>query len=351
MDFDPSKDYYAVLWVEESANADEIKTAFRRLAMKHHPDKKWWSTEKFQEINEAYGVLSDASKKQHYDAYRAWGGWFGWIPGGFSGFWGFSQGGFDVDLGDVMDQFFWGARRWAHAWPRAWEDIQVSITISFEESYLGVEKTIEYTRKQKVEGVKESQCTTCEGAWRVRQQTQTIFGSMQTQVVCPSCQGIGNIYTKDGKTIPGGVASHKEKLTVKIPEAIKDNVYIKHTGRGDDGYGWGPSGDLYVKITVAPSKIYTRRGNDLYLTQEISLFDMVLGAEITIPHPRGDKTIKVPKGTQASDSIKVSKLGFASSGGVFNSHGDLYVKPKITIPKKLSKKESELRSELAKLSK
>lgn len=356
MDFDPSKDYYKVLWLDENANADDIKKTFRKLAMQHHPDKKGWDKAKFQEINEAYGVVGDEQKKQQYDMYRQWGGGMGWFWWGawgfwgFGGFWGGAWGGFEVDLGDVMDQFFWGGRSRQASWPQPWEDIQVSLDITFEESYNGISKTIEYSRKKKVEGAKEEECSTCKGRGRITQQSQTIFWVMQTQNICPTCQGTWKIYTKDGKTIPGGLEVVKENLEVTIPEGIKDNVYIRHTGKGDDGRADGQPGDLYVQIKVKPSRIYSRKENDLYLNAEVSIFDLVLGQEITIPHPTGDRTIKIPKGTQVSDKIKISKLGFATKG-VFSSHGDLYIVPKLHIPKKLSKQEESLRSELAKLAK
>ena len=352
MDFDPSKDYYKALGLDENASADEIKKAFRKLAMQHHPDKKGWDKAKFQEINEAYGVIGDEKKRPQYDAYRKWGGgmWgFGGFPWwGFGGFWW--NGWFEVDLGDVMDQFFWGGRSRQSSWPRPGEDIQVSLDISFEESYNGTTKVIEYSRKHKVAGAKEEECNTCKGRGRVTQQSQTIFGVMQTQNICPSCQGTWKLYTKDGKTIPWGLEVIKEEIEVTIPEGIKDNVYIRHTGKGDDGVAGGATGDLYVQIKVKPSKIYSRKENDLYLHAEVNIFDLVLGQEITIPHPKGDKTIKIPKGTQISDKIKISKLGFATKW-VFSSHGDLYVIPKLHIPKKLSKQEEQLRSELQKLAK
>ncbi len=352
MDFDPSKDYYKALGLDKNASADEIKKAFRKLAMQHHPDKKGGDKAKFQEINEAYGVIGDDKKKTQYDSYRAWGGnmWgFGGFPWG-GGFGGFSNGGFEVDLGDVMDQFFGGGRSRQTSWPRPGEDIQVKLDISFEESYNGTSKIIEYSRKKKVEWTKEEECGTCKGRGRVTQQSQTIFGVMQTQNVCPTCQWTGKIYTKDGKTISGGLEVVKEEIEVNIPEGIKDNVYIRHTGKGDDGVAGGHAGDLYVQIMVKPSRIYSRKENDLYLNTEVSIFDLVLGKEITIPHPTGDKTIKIPKGTQISDKIKISKLGFTNKW-VFSSHGDLYVIPKLHIPKKLSKQEEQLRSELAKLTK
>ena len=352
MDFDPSKDYYKSLWIDSKASADEIKKAFRKLAMQHHPDKKWGDKVKFQEINEANGVVWDERKRQQYDSYRTWWwgmGGFGWGQGGFWGF-GWWQGWFEVDLWDVMDQFFGGGRWNQASGPQPGEDIQVSLEITFEESYNGVSKTIEFSRKVKVQGATEETCPTCKGKWRVIQQSQTIFGVMQTQNICPTCQWSGKLYTKNGKRIPGGLEIAKEELTVNIPAAINDSVYIRHTGKGDTGSAGGSAGDLYVQIRVKPSSIYSRKAEDLYINASVSLFDLVLWHEINIPHPTGEKTIKIPKGTQISDKVKVWGLGFGTKW-IFSGHGDLYVIPKLHIPKKLSKEEEKLRSELDKLNK
>lgn len=207
---------------------------------------------------------------------------------------------------------------------------------------------IEYNRKTKVEGTKEESCATCKGRGRVMQQVQTMFGITNTQVICPDCQGIGHVYTKNGKVIPGGLETTKQEVEVNIPAGIKDGVYIRHVHKGDDGIGDTHSGDLYVQIKVKPHKYYSRKDNDLYLTTDVNIFDLVLGQEITVPHPTGDKTIKIPKGTQVTDKIKVSKLGFENKG-IFNANGDMYIIPKLHIPKKLSKQEEQLRNELKNL--
>ncbi len=353
MDFDPSKDYYKSLWVDENASADDIKKAFRKLAMQHHPDKKWWDKVKFQEINEANGVIGDEKKRAQYDSYRKGGyAWGAWGMGWFGGFWGFGwwQGWFEVDLGDVMDQFFWWGRWRQSWWPQPGEDIQVGLDISFEESYNGVSKTIEFSRKTKVEGANEEECPTCKGKWRVMQHSQTIFGVMQTQNICPTCQWSGKLYTKNGKKIPWGLEITKEELTINIPAGIKDGVYIRHTGKGDTGSAGWSTWDLYVQIRVKPSTIYSRKNDDLYINASVTIFDLVLGNEITIPHPTGEKKIKIPKGTQISDKVKIWGLWFVTKW-IFNGHADLYIIPKLHIPKKLSKEEEKLRSELHKLNK
>ncbi len=347
MDFDPSKDYYKTLWVSESASADEIKKTFRKLAMQHHPDK-WGDKAKFQEINEANSVIGDEKKRSQYDSYRAgwWGiGGFGWGQGGFWGFWGFGwgQGGFEVDLGDVMDQFFGGGRRSAPSGPQSGEDIQISLTIDFEDAYNGTTKVIEFSRKAKVVDAKEEECPTCKWRGRVTQQSQTIFGVMQTQNICPTCQWIGKTYTKDGKKIPGWLELQKQELTVNIPAGIKDGVYIRHSGKGDDWLGGWSSWDLYVQIKVKSSSTYSRQWDDLYMNISVSLYDMILWWEMEIKHPTGTKTIKIPKWTQLTDKIKISNLGFVTKGWVFGTgQGNLYIIPQVSLPKKLSKEEEKL---------
>ena len=352
MDFDPKKDYYTMLWVSETATTDEIKKAFRKLAVKHHPDRGG-SKEEFQKVNEAHGVLSDEKKRQQYDAYRK-GGF-----GGMGGNGGFDFGGFggassvDFDIGDLIGNIFWGGF-WGgggRSWPIKGDDLKKIIEISFEEAFLGCEKKISYERLQKVDGVKEETCSACNGRGKVAQQVQTMFGVMQTQTACPTCQGYGKIFTKDGKTISnGGLQEQKETVEIKIPAGIKDDAYIKYPSKGDAGIGDAPTGDLYLKIRILPTKKYRRKDDDLYITSEISLFELVLGGEIEVAHPEGKMKVKIPKGTQIWDKIKITGKGFWDKG-IFQRKGDMFVETTISIPKKLSKQEEKLWKELQDLEK
>lgn len=349
MDFDIKKNYYEILGISEDASPEEIKKAFKKAAVKHHPDR-WGDKKKFQEMNEAYQVIGDEKKKSQYDAYRK----NGFDPSGFGGFgggWGFGgQGNFDFwdfDIGDIMGGIFGGGFGW---WSRrksvqGGEDIQVAIDISFEESYLWVSKKIAYTRLKKVTGAEEKTCETCKGQGRVIQQVSTPFGVMQSQGACPKCGGSGKIFTKDGKVLEnGGLEKAKETLEVKIPAAIKAGAYIKFASKGDESSAHH-TGDLYIQINVISSKLYERRADNLYTKAKVSIYDMVLGGELTIDHPEGKLKIKVPKGTQVGDMIKISGKWFGS-GGVFSRKGDLYVIPQVDIPKKLSKEEEKLWKEL-----
>lgn len=347
MDFDPKKDYYTILWISETATTDEIKKAFRKLAVKHHPDRGG-NKEKFQEINEAHGILSDEKKRQQYDMYR---------KGGFGGFWegaGFDFGGFggagvDFDIGDLIGNIFGGGFSGfggGGTKVTKGDDLKKIIEISFEESYLGTEKKISYQRLQKVSGIKEETCTQCHGRGKVAQAAQTPFGTFQTQTTCPTCHGYGKIFTKNGKEIGnGGLEEQKETIEIKIPAGIKDDAYIKYPEKGNAGIGEAPDGDLYLKIRITPTATYRRKENDLYITAEISIFDLVLGGEIEVPHPEGKLKVKIPKGTQIWDKIRITGKGFGEKG-LFKSKGDMFIETKVTIPKKLSKDEEKLWKEL-----
>lgn len=351
MDFDVKKNYYDILGVKEDASAEDIKKAFKKAAVKHHPDRGG-DKKKFQEMNEAYQVIGDEKKKGQYDAYRKWGfswfgggqwgadfGWFGWGQWWFD-FW-------DFDIGDLMGGIFGG---WFNWWSRrkstqGGEDVQVAIDISFEESYTWVTKKISYSRMKKVVWAEEKKCESCNGHGSVIQQVQTPFGVMQSQWACPTCGWSGNIYMKDGKPLANGwLEKVKEILEVKIPAAIKAGAYIKFASKGNESSSHHV-GDFYIQINVANSRLYERKWDNLYTKTNVSLFDMVLWWEISVDHPEGKLKIKVPKGTQVGDMIKIGGKWFGT-GGMFSKKGDLYVIPQIDIPKKLSKDQEKLWTEL-----
>lgn len=351
-DFDHKKDYYKDLGVSEDASVDEIKRAFKKLAVKYHPDKPGGDKSKFQEVNEAHGILSDEKKKWQYDAMRkGWysGMWWGWYDFGWFQWGWFDFGG--VDLGDLVGNMFWGGFWWG--WSRSrkaskWEDIKHQLNITFEESFLGTEKRIEYTRYQRAKWVTETTCSECNGSGSRTQQVQTPFGVMQSQQTCNKCNWIWKIYEKDGKELPnGGLEQHKETLEVNIPTGIKDDVYIKYQNKWHAGLGDVPEGDLYIKINIIASNVFERKGNDIYVKKELTIYDLVLGGETEIPHPQWKLKVKIPKGTQIGDLIKIAWKGFEESG-FFSKKGNLYIDPEIHIPKRLSKEQEKLWKELKK---
>lgn len=352
MDFDPNKDYYKILWVSENASPEEIKKAFKKAAIKHHPDK-WGSKEEFQKINEAYQVIWDANKKQQYDSFKKW--WFGGF--GWGAWWGFDTSGFgwwfdfgNVDLGDLMWWLFgWGwFGWWGQSRPSRGDDIKDSINISFEEWFLGVEKKIAYYRYVQAQWVQTKQCDVCKWKWKTVKQMRTPFGVMQTQSVCDRCGWAGKIYTKNWRELDNGWLERiRETLDIKIPAGIKDGAYIKFQGKGNAGIGDVPNGDIYIQIHIVPNKIYERRWDNLYSKIEATLFDMVLGGEVQVLHPEWKMKVKIPKWTQIWDMIKVSGKGFGS-WWIFGKKWDMYLIPHVTIPKKLSKEQERLRDELRK---
>lgn len=351
MDFDPKKNYYEILGVSETATADEIKKTFRKQAVKHHPDR-WGSKEKFQEINEAYQVLSDDQKRQQYDMYRK--GWFGSGGFDFGGFWGGNGAQFDFggfwDIGDLLwwmfGGFWWGSRTKK---PTKWEDLEKHIEITFEESYLGVKKKIAYTRNVKVDWITGENCSRCNGTGRVTQQAQTPFWVIQSQAVCPECSGFWKIYKKDGKQLQnGGLEARKEVLDIEIPAGIKSGSYLKYAEKGSEGLWNIPTGDLYIKIFVAESPKYTRKTDDLYVKSDVSLFDLVLWGEVEVSHPEGKVKVKIPKGTQVGQKVRVAWRGFWEKG-LFKGKGDMIVELQVSVPKKLSKEQEKLWKELQKL--
>ena len=348
MDFDPKKNYYDILWVSESASIDEIKKAFRKLAIKHHPDR-WWSKEKFQEINEAYQVLSDEKKRGQYDAFRK--GWFTWGFGGWNGgfdfwnfwwfgwFWGWE--GVDFDIGDLLWWIFWWFGWWGTK-VHKWEDLKKIIEISFEDSYLGCEKKITYTRLKKVLWAVEEVCSNCNGRWKVSQQVQTPLWVMQSSTACKQCGWIWKIYKKGWRTLENGwLEEEQEVIEIKIPAWIKEDAYMKYSWKWNAWIWNAPDGDLYLKIRIIPNNKYRREWNDLYVKANVSVFDLVLGWEVEVSHPEWKLMVKIPKWTQVWDRIRISGRGFGEKW-LFKSKWDMIVETNVSIPKKLSKDEENL---------
>lgn len=349
LDFDPKKNYYDILGVGEEATEEEIKKAYRKLAMQYHPDRNKGDNtaeEKFKEVNEANEVLSNAQKRQQYDAFRkGWfgAGWFGGFQGGQVDFWNFG------DLGDLLGGFFggWfggGARR---AGPQQGDDLLLQLTISFEDAYHGIQKEVNYNHYVMAKDVTSESCPTCQGRGIVMQQARTVFGVMQTQAACPDCSGAGKQFFKDGKQVAnGGLEEQSHTVKINVPAGIRTETKIRYPGMGNEGmFGW-PAGDLYVRILIKHSEKRKRDGDNLVVDADITLFDAVLGAKISVSHPDGVVEVKIPKGLQVGEHIRVSGKGFGEKSKRGWRKGDLIVIPKIKIPKKLSKEQEKLRKQL-----
>ncbi|MCD1127149.1 molecular chaperone DnaJ [Jinshanibacter sp. LJY008] len=343
------KDYYEILGVGRDADEREIKKAYKRLAMKHHPDRNQGdkdSEEKFKEIKEAYEVLTDAQKKAAYDQYGhaafEQGGMGG---GGFGG--GFSGGGdFNDIFGDVFGDIFGGRRQRASRG----SDLQYTMTLTLEEAVRGVTKEIRiptlaecdvcYGSGAKV-GTSSITCSTCHGAGQV-QMRQGFFAVQQT---CPTCHGRGKIIKDPCNKCHGQGRVEKTKtLSVKIPAGVDTGDRIRLSGEGEAGENGAPSGDLYVQVQVKQHPIFERDGNNLYCEVPINFAMAALGGEIEVPTLDGRVNLKVPAETQTGKLFRMRGKGVKSVRG--GSQGDLLCRVVVETPVKLNDKQKQLLREL-----
>lgn len=348
------RDYYEVLGVGKSASADEIKKAFRRAAIEHHPDKGGDET-KFKELNEAYEVLKDDKKRQRYDQFGHAG--VGGASGGgnpFEGFSGFGGQGQninfdfgDVGLGDLFGSFFGGGQsRQRQARGR---DVEVNIEITFEQAIFGTEvdldlninDTCEHCKGKTVEpGHEMKTCEKCKGSGQVVQHMQTIFGTIQQAAVCPTCEGRGKVPEKVCTVCHGkGTQRKNQKTTMKIPAGIDDGATIRLREHGE-AIANGPKGDLYVNIRVKSHKKFTREGDLVLSEEDISMVDAALGTQIEVDTVDGKVKMKVPAGTQSGTDFKLSNHGVPHLRG--ETRGAHIVTVNVTTPTKLTKKQQEL---------
>lgn len=345
-----NKDYYASLGLQKGASDEEIKRAFRKLAIKYHPDKNQGDKEaedKFKEINEAYQVLSDPEKKARYDQFGTAdfdGSGFG--SGGFGGFDFSDMGGF----GDIFDSFFGGgggSRR--RNGPQRGADLEYTVNLTFEEAIFGVEKEIAINRSETCDSCKGSgakagtsakTCPTCDGQGQVRVQRQTPLGSFVSTSTCNTCGGSGKVIDDPCNTCHGkGNVRKNRKISVNIPAGVDTGNVMPLRGQGDHGTNDGPPGDLYVRINVAPSKKFTRKGNDIYIDAHISMGKAALGTEITVPTVDGDVKYTIPAGTQSGTLFRLKGKGVPRVNS--SGRGDQYVKLIVDIPKNLNDKQKD----------
>lgn len=352
------RDYYEVLGVSKDASADEIKKAYRRLAVKYHPDQGG-DEEKFKEINEAHEVLKDQQKRQRYDQFGHAG--VGGAAGGggnpFAGFGGqgqemhFDFG--DLGLGDIFSSFFGGgAGGGQRGGPKRGHDVETAIELTFEEAVFGAEKDLriklndncEHCKGTRTEpGYELKTCDVCKGAGQVVQGIRTPFGVIQQAVVCKNCQGSGKIPEKLCSVCGGkGVQNVQQTIKLKVPAGIDDGATIRLHERGEAVAG-GNKGDLYVHIRVKPHKRFTREGNLILSEEKISMVDASLGTEIDVETVDGVVKMKVPAGTQSGTDFKLSGHGVPNVKG--SGRGAHIVTIIVETPTKLSKKQRELLEE------
>jgi molecular chaperone DnaJ len=352
------RDYYEVLGITKGASADEIKKAFRKEAIKHHPDRGG-DEAKFKELNEAYEVLKDSSKKQRYDQFghAGVGGSGGGDP--FAGYGGQSQN-FDfgdIGLGDIFSSFFGGGGAGQQQRQARGRDVESRIDISFEQAVFGTEvdltislnDTCEHCKGTTVEpGHDLKTCPTCKGAGQVTQVTRTIFGNIQQASLCPTCSGAGKIPEKICTVCHGkGTQPKKQTIQLKVPAGIDDGSTIRLREHGE-AIANGPKGDLYVNIRVKSHKQFTREG-DLILSEEhIPMVEAALGTEIEVLTVDGLVRMKVPAGTQSGADFKLSGHGVTHLKG--GSRGAHIVTLIVDTPAKLNKKQQDLLQQFAAIS-
>ncbi|HEY1575618.1 MAG TPA: molecular chaperone DnaJ [Terracidiphilus sp.] len=344
-------DYYEILGVSRDASEQELKSAYRKLALKYHPDRNpgdYEAEEKFKEASEAYQVLCDADKRAAYDRFGHAG-----VSGGGPGFGGFSGA---VDLGDIFGDLFgemfnMGGQQRASRQVRG-DDLRYDLTIEFQEAVFGTEKEIRIRRLEACETCKgtgsssgrgPTTCPQCHGRGQIRYQ-QGFFSVART---CSTCAGRGSIISDPCQTCRGETRVTKEiKLSVKVPPGVEEGTRIRYSGEGDVGRGNGQGGDLYVVLSIRRHDFFEREGQNLHCVIPVSFPQAALGAEIEIPGVDGLVMLKIPEGTQSGKEIRVRGKGvpYLNEKG----RGDLIAKIIVQIPKKLSRAQRDLIAELGK---
>ena len=367
------RDYYEILGVNKNATDDELKKAYRKLAKKYHPDAnpddKAGAEAKFKEVNEAYENLSDPQKRRMYDQFgttdpQGFGG-AGGPFGGQGGYYSYSSSDFGDfgDLGDIFSSFFGGGfggrnsstRR--QSGPRKGADLNLGLEITFEQAFLGVEKEVMITRNDTCHtchgtgakpGTSKTTCTICNGTGQVTQVQNTILGQMQTRRTCSACHGTGEIIKEPCETCHGkGTVRQQPKIKVNIPAGIADNQTVVLRGEGEPGKKGGPKGDLYITVRIKRHSIYTRKGNNVLCEVPITITQATLGAELEIPMVDGTKEkYKIPDGTQTGSKFTIRNKGFKSVNS--SSVGDFIFTVTVQTPKRLTKEQRDLLTQLAK---
>lgn len=348
------RDYYEVLGVNKNATKDEIKSSYRKLAKKYHPDNKETGDEaKFKEIQEAYDILSDDQKRASYDQFghaafeQTGGGPSGGNP--FNGFSGF--GGEDINLGDIFSSFFGGGARNSSRrnGPQRGDDRLLRLRVDFMDTVLGKDTEVSFDFDDVCPHCHGSgadspgdvrTCPTCGGRGSVTRQQRTLFGVMENETVCPDCRGSGKTIAKKCSQCGGsGHVRVKKVQKIHIPAGINDGQQIRLQGMGEPGINGGPYGDLYVEIQVKPHPYFKRERNDIHLNVPIDFIDAALGAKIEVPTPYGDVLLTIPAGTQPGQILRMKGKGINDLRT--QKPGDEFVHLDIKIPTSLNKKQKE----------
>lgn len=354
------KDYYEVLGLTKSATADEIKRAYRKLAMQHHPDKHGGDDRQFKELSEAYEVLKDTQKRQQYDQhghdghFGAGGQGFGGGTGGFD----FNNANFDFSqfggFGDIFDMFTGNQGQGRRQQARQGADLETTVTLQFKEAIFGTETTLNFNADDRCDrcegkgnepGTRVETCDTCKGAGQVTRVQQTVLGAMRQATICPTCNGLGEIPEHKCQKCRGrGTVKVAREITVKIPAGVDNGVTIRLGGKGGQDRK-GPAGDLYVHVRVKPDSTLRRKGQNIESTITVPMTVATLGGEGEVQTVDGAVSLKVPAGTQTGKTFKLSERGVPGIGG--RKRGDHLVTVTVETPTKLSAKQKKLLEEFA----
>ena len=345
------RDYYEVLGVDKNASQAEIKSAFRQLAKKYHPDvsKEENAEEKFKEVQEAYAVLSDENRRKQYDQFghAAFDQSAGGGAGGFGGF-DFS----DFDFGDIFDNIFgsgfgFGSSSRNKTRATRGADRLLRMKLTFEEAIYGCTKDITIdsndpcTECDGKGGFNEEVCSTCHGSGTITSEQRTILGSFMTKTTCPSCKGLGRSYKDTCKKCSGtGHIKERKTISVTIPKGIDSGNRLRISGKGEAGTNGGPNGDLYLEFVVQEHKYYQRDENDIYLELPLTITEAILGCKKEIPTIQGNVNLTIPAGSENGDKHRLKGKGIINEST--KRTGDMYVVLNIKTSKKLSRDQKKL---------
>ncbi len=356
------RDYYEVLGIDKNATDAEIKSAFRKLAKKYHPDLNKDdpnATEKFKEIQEAYEVLGDASKRSQYDQFGhagvsgAGNAGFNGFGGGFSGF-----DGADFDFGDIFDNIFGGGfssfgggRSSTQNRKTKGSDLLMHVKLSFEEAVYGCEKDFDIDVVEECDschgkgGFDEETCDTCHGSGTITTEQHTILGSFLSKTTCPDCGGRGKTFKRTCTSCRGkGKVTREKTITVTIPSGIDTGDQLRVAGKGNAGSHGGSNGDLYLEFMVSDHEFYKRDGDDIYLELPLTITEAILGCKKEVPTLYGNIDLSVPAGTTSGDKQRIRGKGIDNRA--HHSKGNMYIIMKVITPKKLSRAQKKIIEEL-----
>jgi len=358
------EDYYEILGVSKDASQDEIKKAYRKLAMKYHPDKNpddKNAEEMFKKASNAYEVLSDPEKRKRYDQ----GGISGLEDMGFQGFTDINDIFGSSRFSDIFEEIFGGnvgdifggagGRRYRQqpAGPQNGANIKAAVNVSFEEAAFGTERKLQIQRSESCDecggsGAKYGSkivCPVCGGTGKVSSSKSSQFGAIfDVQSVCNRCGGTGTIIENPCPKCNGlGTVKQNRIISVKVPAGIEDGVTLRMANQGEAGLRGGKNGDLFVKVNVAKHPIFERKGLDINCKVDVPFTKAALGGEVQVPTLYGDVKMKIPSGIQSGSKLRLKKKGIKNAKGQM---GDEYVKIRVTVPKKLSKQQKKLLEEL-----